>query len=470
MDKLEPPSSLIFDGNVAEQWKLWRQELELYLTATESDEKDDKVKTSILLTCIGKKGREIYNTFTFTEEGDKFDFDVVLEKFQEYCNPRANITFLRHRFFTCKQSDGQGFEEFITELKKRSAECEFETLRDSLIKDIAICSLADNRLRERLLREPNFTLDKAIEYGQASQETKRHLSEMQRETNTVDYVAKTARKRTTSPRRRNSNKSENMIVNCKFCGGQHASGNCPAYNKQCNNCSKLNHFAKCCNKKKTRKVGEVNAETSDEDEFFVGAVGAESDASLGSNKTAELKQESSKDYVVGGVATTSDWSISLSTNGSDVLYKLDTGAQVNILPKSEYVNLANKPKLKDTKIKLTAYNSTKIPVLGKCILRVLHKGKMVPIMFIVTETDSMAILGLGTCEKLNLVKRTMLVNKENPDIMQEFSDCFGEISDFMDTSAIMEWTRWRPHCTHRIKGADYEPLYTSSRAVIQSIF
>ena len=65
MDKLELPSPLIFDGNVAEQWKMWRQELELYLTETESDEKDDKVKTSILLTCIGETGREIYNTFTF---------------------------------------------------------------------------------------------------------------------------------------------------------------------------------------------------------------------------------------------------------------------------------------------------------------------------------------------------------------------------------------------------------------------
>ena len=34
MDKLEPQSSLIFDGNVAEQWKMWHQELELYLTVS----------------------------------------------------------------------------------------------------------------------------------------------------------------------------------------------------------------------------------------------------------------------------------------------------------------------------------------------------------------------------------------------------------------------------------------------------
>ena len=73
------------------------------------------------------------------------------------------------------QRDRQAFDGFITELKKRSAECEFGTLRDSLIKDGAICGLTDNRICERLFREPKVTLEKAIEYGQASQETKRHL-------------------------------------------------------------------------------------------------------------------------------------------------------------------------------------------------------------------------------------------------------------------------------------------------------
>jgi len=141
---------------------------------------------------------------------------------------------------------------------------------------------------------------------------------VQRETNIVAYVAKTTRKRATSSKRRNSNKSVNMIVNCKFFGGQHARGNCPACNKKCNNCSKLNHFAKCCNKKKTRKVREVNSETSDKDEFFVGAIGAESDASFETDKLAEQKQENSEDYVVG-ISNASEWSISLSTNGSDVL-------------------------------------------------------------------------------------------------------------------------------------------------------
>ena len=63
MDKFEPPSSMSFDGNVAENWDVWKQELELYLVATEKDGKSDKIKTSILLHCIGKQGREIYKYF-----------------------------------------------------------------------------------------------------------------------------------------------------------------------------------------------------------------------------------------------------------------------------------------------------------------------------------------------------------------------------------------------------------------------
>ena len=77
MDKFEPPSCLRFEGNLNENWQKWRQELELYLTATEKDGKSDKIKTSILLTCVGKQGREIYNTFQFVE-GEEMKFKVVV--------------------------------------------------------------------------------------------------------------------------------------------------------------------------------------------------------------------------------------------------------------------------------------------------------------------------------------------------------------------------------------------------------
>ena len=126
MDKFELPEALNFEGNLAESL------LTLYLTATEKDAKNDKVKTPILLTCIGKRGREVYNTFTFASDGDELKFKTVVENFDEYCQPRRSITFLRHKFFTRKQKSSETFDYFITELEKLSADCEFGLLRDEL--------------------------------------------------------------------------------------------------------------------------------------------------------------------------------------------------------------------------------------------------------------------------------------------------------------------------------------------------
>ena len=110
----------------------------------------------------------------------------VLEKFSEYCNPRKSITILHHKFFTYRQHEGQNFHDFITELKKISSECEFETLHDSLIKDMIACGKNDNSLRERLLRQSELTLPKAISAGHAAEKTRKHAREILKSNETID--------------------------------------------------------------------------------------------------------------------------------------------------------------------------------------------------------------------------------------------------------------------------------------------
>ena len=63
MDKFNPPQVLSFSRSISEHWKLWKQELMLYIIATEKTKKSDEVKSSILLACIGRREREVYNTF-----------------------------------------------------------------------------------------------------------------------------------------------------------------------------------------------------------------------------------------------------------------------------------------------------------------------------------------------------------------------------------------------------------------------
>ena len=41
--------------------------------------------------------------------------------------------------------------------------------------------------------------------------------------------------------------------------------------------------------------------------------------------------------------------------------------------------------------------------------------------------DSVPLLGLNTCKKLNLINRVMTVDCEYSSLINEYSDCFGEI-------------------------------------------
>ena len=81
MDKFNPPDPLILDENIREHWKHWIQELELYLVATKKEEKENKVTPSINLSCIRPhqvQGRELYKTFTISQEQECFDYCTML--------------------------------------------------------------------------------------------------------------------------------------------------------------------------------------------------------------------------------------------------------------------------------------------------------------------------------------------------------------------------------------------------------
>ena len=134
-----------------------------------------------------------------------------------------------------------------------------------------------------------------------------------------------------------------------------------------------------------------------------------------------------------------DWCIDLNTNGSVVNFKIDTGAQANVLPWNVYSKLSKIPKLNKSKVKLTAYNGTDIPVRGSCIAQIDYKRSSIPVLFIMADIDSSPVIGLNTSSKLNLIKRVLKIKQDIgdlPDYLHSFSECFGEIGCLSRTHHI----------------------------------
>ena len=79
---LTPPSSMRFDGNLAKNWKRFKQRFNIYLNASGAGGDDEKKKASILLHVIGEEALEIYNSFHISD--GELKLDVIMTKFEEY--------------------------------------------------------------------------------------------------------------------------------------------------------------------------------------------------------------------------------------------------------------------------------------------------------------------------------------------------------------------------------------------------
>lgn len=92
MDSFHKPSALSLDGNTSENWRRFKQQFDIYLTASGKGNKADEVKIAILLNFAGEDTINVFNTFQFAE-GDKKKLDKDLERFEQYRNPRKNVVF-----------------------------------------------------------------------------------------------------------------------------------------------------------------------------------------------------------------------------------------------------------------------------------------------------------------------------------------------------------------------------------------
>ena len=99
MDKVQPPIALALTGNLAENWRRFKQQFEIYEIASGLARKDRKVRTITLLHAARSEAVKVYNMFQWNADDDNKKVDKVMEKFERHCNPRKNLTFERHSFF-----------------------------------------------------------------------------------------------------------------------------------------------------------------------------------------------------------------------------------------------------------------------------------------------------------------------------------------------------------------------------------
>jgi len=90
---LSPPTSIQLTGNLADNWKRFKQRFNIYLAASGAGVDDEKLKAHILLHVMGEDVLDIYNSFQLDEAN--MTLAGLMAKFKEYFLPSQNVTFER---------------------------------------------------------------------------------------------------------------------------------------------------------------------------------------------------------------------------------------------------------------------------------------------------------------------------------------------------------------------------------------
>ena len=135
-------------------------------------------------------------------------------------------------------------------------------------------------------------------------------------------------------------------------------------------------------------------------------------------------------YTVNNDLNSREWNVNIQINDEPIICKIDTGAQVNVIP----VSCINRRKRKNiqinpTNIKLTGYGGNKIEVMGKVTVRVKYKNKRKNVDFYVTNSNNdKPLLGLPTCEEFGIITITEEIKqketKDIDDIKEKYKDIF----------------------------------------------
>lgn len=306
------PPKIQLKGNLANNWKTWKQIWDAYELVTKNKEQSHQYRVATFITVIGREAIEIHNGLPFANEDEKQDMDKILELWQNYCMGKTNITYERYTFNLRNQEEHESIETYATALRRLAETCNFGQLKDELIRDRIVYGLRENEIRKKLLQYPDLTLDKCLNICRSAEATTSQLKVMNNE---LHYIKTTSQHQSTNPKSSMKNAKSEHIKNCKYCGQSHdlKREKCPAYGKICSNCGKSNHFAQKCSKKgrQVNTISDVESNNSSEEDL------------LTIEEVNSLKSKSSHKIYA-----------KIEVNRQRVKMLVDTGATCNVIPVS----------------------------------------------------------------------------------------------------------------------------------------
>ena len=256
------------------------EKLEVVTGEDSTAEQVEEARQKNLATLIDHLDHEIYDILEdqcYPETVESRTTAQVQKVLEDFLDPKPSKHWQRYVFDKLYQKEGQSVKEFIKEIRRTGALCEFGNYSNDAMLTKMLSGLKNEKLVSEMLGDPDVTWEsaqaKALSTEKTLEEAQKMKSSSGIKTRVVEQANRVGWKQKSGSKREKKEKTNSGDVSCSKCTLKgHSADNCTT---KCFNCKKKGHIKTNCWKRQghskkgshngDRKSHHVAEETSDDD-------------------------------------------------------------------------------------------------------------------------------------------------------------------------------------------------------------
>lgn len=399
---------------------------------------DDSVKRANFCTVCGSETFEILLALLTPKKSSDVTFEEIVLTLTKHFSPKPNEISMSYKFYKRDQAKNETSAEYIAQLRKISADCNFPNL-ERMLRDRLVCGMSDHKLQFELLRRDALEYRDVVDAMLSAESAGRDARMMHAPAAATATAAAApppySEPPAPEPMEVNALRAKTNVRLCYRCGDRHG-GECRFANAVCHYCKKRGHIEKICTTKKKNAPGKVNYADDD--------VSAESMNGI---------------YSVGGARArvrVPAYEVRVSLDGVPVAMEVDSGAAFSILNERTWARLRPRTAPRPLATRLRTWNDSRVEVLGQATVSVKYRDIKRVLDIVIAKGAGPNLLGRDWFEALDISVNVNIIDVDmnaTENVIIKYGEVFkdelgtyrgGPVTIHLKQNAVPKFLKARP--------------------------